>query len=167
MNRIVEEWNALIHEWMIAKGRVYICGLATTKDGAVFAAACAEGDDPVSPVYKSNYEMPLPQEDGSEKMTPIDEPQTIVTAAKTLRAPIGLWVGGQKFKVVRSEEALDHGEHTFRCVFCAKPKGGLHMVVTPKGTIILAIYNEDKGQQGADAKGAALDFAEYLANNGY
>lgn len=166
MADIVEEWNNLIRDWMISNQSASICGLAHIKDGAVFAAACTEGDV-VDSVYKSDYEIEMPQEDGTEKMTLVNEPEIIKCAAENLRAPRGLWIGGQKFKVVRTEDCCEQGEFTFKTLFCAKPKGGCCVVITPNGIIILAIYSEELGQQSSNAKTAALNFAEYLASNGY
>lgn len=107
------------------------------------------------------------QEDGTDKMVLVKEPETIKLAAENLRVPRGLWIGGQKFTIVRTEEACDQGDYTFKTLLCAKPKGGCCIVVTAKGTIIIAIYSADKGQSSANAKGAALNFGEYLSANGY
>lgn len=163
---IVAEWNERIHTWMITGKQVAVAGLAHVSDGAVFAAACTEGD-PVDMIYKPPYEVSMPQEDGTDKMTPVNEPDIIKFAAENLRAPNGLWIAGQKYKVVRTEDACDQGKHTFKTLFCAKPKGGCCVVVTPGGITILAIYSEELGQQSVGAKAAALAFGEYLADHGY
>lgn len=166
MADIVEEWCQLIHERMIANNSCCVCGLAQIKDGAVFAGACNEGN-PVDKIYKPDYQVPMPQEDGTETMTFVNEPTIIKSAAENLRAPLGLWIGGQKFKIVQTEEAYDQGDFKFKTLFCAKPRGGCCVVVTAGGIIILAIYSEELNQSSAKAKTAALDFGEYLSANGY
>lgn len=165
-NAAAEQWCELIDEWMVRPKHVVACALAKTSDGAVFAAACAEGD-PVEKVYKPAYEKDIPQEDGADIATKIDESSILKTTASTLRAPIGLWIGGTKYKVVRSESDCDHGDHNFKTVFCARPRGGCCLVITPGGLIIVALYSEDQGQSSSSARTAALNFGEYLAGHGY
>lgn len=111
--------------------------------------------------------MSMVQEDGTEKMVLVHEPEMIKFAAENLRAPRGLWLGGQKFTVVRTEEACDQGDYTFKTLLCAKPKGGCCVVVTAKGTVILSIYSAEQGHSLANVKAAALNFGEYLSANGY
>lgn len=163
---VTEQWCQLIDEWMVQPKHVVACALAKVSDGAIFAAACTEGDA-VDCVYKPLYEMELPQEDGTDKLTPIDESEILKSAAATLRAPLGLWIGGSKYKVVRSEAECDHGDYTFKTVFCARPRGGCCLVITPGGLVIVAVYNEDKGQNSSSAKTAALNFGEFLAKHDY
>lgn len=55
-DNVVEEWNELIRAKMISNNSCSVCGLAHIKDGAVFAAACSQGD-PVDSVYKPNYDV--------------------------------------------------------------------------------------------------------------
>lgn len=107
------------------------------------------------------------QEDGTDKLVEVNEPEIIKFVADNLRAPIGLWIGGLKFTVVRSEDACEQGDFTFKTVLCVRPGGGCHVVVTAKGLIILAIFQQSQGQSSNEAKTAALKFGEYLSENGY
>lgn len=50
---------------------------------------------------------------------------------------------------------------------CARPKGGAHLIKTQNGSIVIALYDEEKEQDKGNSRTTALAFAEYLHQSGY
>eukprot|EP00922_Rhytidocystis_sp_ex-Travisia-forbesii_P055455 GHVS01082108.1.p1 GENE.GHVS01082108.1~~GHVS01082108.1.p1 ORF type:complete len:165 (+),score=31.33 GHVS01082108.1:342-836(+) len=162
------DWDGVVKEWLVDPGQCSAGGLASTEDFAVYAAAAEENVDGWSLLYADDHTQEVLGEDG-ETMVSVDikEADTIKQAVEDGRAPNGMWLGTQKYKVVRQEKDFPYGELKFDLTFCAKTKGGCHIVKTEGGALIIAIYDEDKEQTAGNSKGAALAFAEYMAQQGY
>jgi len=163
----MSEWDATVREWLVAQGYCYAGGLANASDGAVYSAAASEEEDGWAYLYKDDHDEQIMNENDKEETVTITEANTIYQAITEYKAPHGVWIGGEKYKVVRQEPAFEFNDCTFDCVFCAKPKGGAHMIKTAGGTVVIALYSEEKDQASGNAKQVALAFAEYLATEGY
>eukprot|EP00923_Selenidium_pygospionis_P042397 GHVN01073352.1.p1 GENE.GHVN01073352.1~~GHVN01073352.1.p1 ORF type:complete len:107 (-),score=18.91 GHVN01073352.1:241-540(-) len=97
----------------------------------------------------------------------ISEPTTILQAVNDGTAPQGVWIGGVKYKVVLPQNQFEYNDQNYDIVLCAKSKGGLFLVKTTGGSIVVALYDEEKEQTKGGAKTTALAFAEYLVGEGY
>lgn len=162
----MSEWSATIQQWLIDPGYCYAAGLASAETGEAYAAA-GTTDDPMSCIYCADHEEKIPNEAGGEDEVVINEPLTILSAATEFSAPNGVWIGKEKYKIVRPEPEFEYNDETFCCVFCAKSKGGAYLVKTSGGSIVIALYDEEKEQSSGQAKTGALAFAQYLNQNGY
>eukprot|EP00922_Rhytidocystis_sp_ex-Travisia-forbesii_P055301 GHVS01081903.1.p1 GENE.GHVS01081903.1~~GHVS01081903.1.p1 ORF type:complete len:165 (-),score=34.76 GHVS01081903.1:457-951(-) len=162
------DWDGVVKEWLVDPGQCSAGGLTSTEDFAVYAAAGKEGTDGWSELYAEDHVQEVLDEDGETTISvTINEPATIKQAVEDGSAPHGLWLGGSKFKVVRQEKDFPYGELKYDLTFCARNKGGCHIVKTEGGAIIIAIYDEDQEQTAGNSKGAALAFAEYMAQQEY
>eukprot|EP00922_Rhytidocystis_sp_ex-Travisia-forbesii_P021704 GHVS01031776.1.p1 GENE.GHVS01031776.1~~GHVS01031776.1.p1 ORF type:complete len:185 (-),score=57.21 GHVS01031776.1:497-988(-) len=157
------EWDPTVKEWLVDPQQCCAGGLASTDDYAVYAAGAEEGVEAWGLLYAEDHEQEVLADDGESMITvTINEASTIKQAVEDGRAPNGLWLGGVKYKVVRQEKDFPYGENKFDITFCAKNKGGCHVVKTENGTVVIAMYDEDKEQTAGNSKSAALLFAEYM-----
>eukprot|EP01068_Selenidium_serpulae_P010807 Selendium_serpulae@DN5535_c0_g1_i5.p1 len=165
----MSEWDGTVKEWLVDGGYCSAGGLANAEDGVVYAAAASEeeGDEGWSVLYKDDHEVPVAQEDGSEVNETINEASTIRSAAIEFKAPKGLWIGGTKYKVVKPQQAFDYNDVTVDVINCAKEKGGCVLVKTSGGSIVIAMFDENKEQTNSGCMGAALAFAEFMISSGY
>merc|ERR1712217_643668 len=79
----------------------------------------------------------------------------------------GLWFGGNKYRMVRTDQE-SIAELETSIYFANRPKKGA--VVIPTNTqIVVALYDEEQAasQNGGNCKKAAMAFAEYLIQSGY
>lgn len=65
------------------------------------------------------------------------------------------------------EPGFEYGDAEFDTVLLAKPKGGAHLVKTPGGSVVIALYDEEKDQNKGASRISALGFAEFLHQQGY
>lgn len=160
------EWDAVVREWLIDSGYCSAGGIASASDGALYAAAAEEGVDAWAALYKEDYEMDVVGEEGETTVT-INEPETIRCAVEDGKAPYGMWLGGEKYRIVLQEQQYEHHDCKFDITFCAKSKGGCHIIKTENGSLIFALHDEEKEQTAGMAKGCALAFAEFMVQQGY
>merc|ERR1712060_61033 len=77
--------------------------------------------------------------------------------------PSGIWLGGMKHTLVREQELEVEGQ-TVTVRFLNRPKAGC-VIACSKDSIVLAFFDEDKGQKGGNATNACLKFVGYLFQN--
>uniref|UniRef100_UPI0001E3062A Inflammatory profilin n=1 Tax=Toxoplasma gondii TaxID=5811 RepID=UPI0001E3062A len=163
----MSDWDPVVKEWLVDTGYCCAGGIANAEDGVVFAAA-ADDDDGWSKLYKDDHEEDTIGEDGNAcGKVSINEASTIKAAVDDGSAPNGVWIGGQKYKVVRPEKGFEYNDCTFDITMCARSKGGAHLIKTPNGSIVIALYDEEKEQDKGNSRTSALAFAEYLHQSGY
>lgn len=159
-------WDQTIQEWLIDEGHCYAGALANKEDGQMYAAAPVADQEGWTYVFKDCHEEEVMQDDMSTTKVIIDETKALLSVATTFKAPpSGLWMGGEKYTVTRVSD-IEAGDTTLKVIFCNKPKKGV--VIIPTNTqIIIAMYSEEKGQEGRMANKTALAFAEYMVGAGY
>eukprot|EP00931_Biecheleriopsis_adriatica_P102015 TRINITY_DN7704_c0_g1_i4.p1 TRINITY_DN7704_c0_g1~~TRINITY_DN7704_c0_g1_i4.p1 ORF type:complete len:193 (+),score=62.18 TRINITY_DN7704_c0_g1_i4:66-581(+) len=164
-------WDNTIEEWLISEGYCYAGGLAQLEDGAFYAAAPQADEKGWGFIFKEEYEESVLQDDGeTEKKLPIQEAEGLKTLAETCKAPPpakgGLWVGGKKYRVTKTDEKFESGDATFKLIQTAVPKGGMVVAVT-QNQIVAGFFDEEKGQNNGNCTKAVVAFAEYLVGLGY
>eukprot|EP00930_Biecheleria_cincta_P067547 TRINITY_DN541_c0_g1_i2.p1 TRINITY_DN541_c0_g1~~TRINITY_DN541_c0_g1_i2.p1 ORF type:complete len:175 (-),score=40.40 TRINITY_DN541_c0_g1_i2:87-611(-) len=167
-------WDNTVEEWLTsteAGAYCYAGGLAQLEDGAFYAAAPQADEAGWGFIFKENYEESVLQDDGeTEKKMAINEAAALKKLADTCKAPPpaegGLWVGGTKYRVTKTDEKFESGDATFKLIQTAKPKGGMIVAVT-KTQIVAGFFDEEKGQTCGNATKAVVAFAEYLVGLGY
>mmetsp|Transcript_69299 Transcript_69299/g.133706 ORF Transcript_69299/g.133706 Transcript_69299/m.133706 type:complete len:170 (+) Transcript_69299:51-560(+) len=158
-----QSWDATIEEWLTAEGKCCAAGMAQQADGAFYAAAPQADEKGWGYIWKDPHEETITADDGvsEEKMT-INEAAALLAVATTGQAPKGgLWLGGKKYTVTQKNMAEEHKEVTFKYVFAAASKCGVHIVAT-ESQITCGFYSEEEGQTAGNAKAAVFDYAEYL-----
>lgn len=163
----MSEWDPVVREWLVDTGYCCAGGIANAEDGAVFSAAADDGDG-WSRLFKEDHEEDTLGEDG-ETVTKkvINEGSTLKAAMDTGSVPEGVWIGGVKYKLVQSEKKFEYNDQEFDTCLLAKNKGGAHLIKTVNGSIVVAMFDEEKDQDKGNSMGTALAFAEYLAQSGY
>ncbi|CEL94628.1 unnamed protein product [Vitrella brassicaformis CCMP3155] len=158
----------MCQEWLVDTGYCFAGGLASVENGAVYAAAPVAESAGWAYMYKEDHDEEFPNEtgDATETVT-INEPHNIKQAITEGRCPHGVWFGGVKYKVIRQDLNFESGDYSFNCVVLAKEKGGGHLVATPGGTIVIALFDENLEQTSGNCRRVALAFAEYLAEQQY
>eukprot|EP00930_Biecheleria_cincta_P067549 TRINITY_DN541_c0_g2_i1.p1 TRINITY_DN541_c0_g2~~TRINITY_DN541_c0_g2_i1.p1 ORF type:complete len:172 (-),score=45.98 TRINITY_DN541_c0_g2_i1:79-594(-) len=164
-------WDNTIEEWLIAEGFCYAGGLAQLEDGAFYAAAPMKDEAGWGFICKEDYSEEVLQDDGeTNKKIAIVEATALKILADTLKAPTpaqgGLWVGGTKYRVTRTDEKFESGDATIKLIQTAKPKGGMIVAVT-KSQIVAGFFDEEKGQTSGNCVKSVVAFAEYLVGLGY
>lgn len=162
----MSEWDQTVQEWLIDENHCVGGALCNIETGQVYAASAMDGDG-WQLMWRDDHEVPVCQEDGSEIMTKINEGATILAAASGERKPEGLWIGGEKFRIVRFQPKFDYNDQQYDVALCARSGGGMIIVKTHKTSIVLARFAEEKGQSQGNCRGAALAFAEFLSSEGY
>mmetsp|Transcript_75187 Transcript_75187/g.178683 ORF Transcript_75187/g.178683 Transcript_75187/m.178683 type:complete len:167 (+) Transcript_75187:111-611(+) len=163
-----ESWDAQLQEYMIDSEQCIAAGLAQLEDGAFYAAAPVAGEAGWGIIYKEDHEEDILQEDGeTTKKVTITESTTLKATIDNLKAPPeGLWLGGNKYRITKTDAKEESGDYTFKWVQGNYPKHGVHIVAT-NTQIIVGFYDEEKGQTSGNCKKATVDFAAYLASIGY
>eukprot|EP00921_Rhytidocystis_pertsovi_P011860 GHVQ01019211.1.p2 GENE.GHVQ01019211.1~~GHVQ01019211.1.p2 ORF type:complete len:163 (-),score=38.55 GHVQ01019211.1:116-604(-) len=160
------DWDSVVKEWLVDPGYCCAGGLTASEDCVVYSAA-ADDDSGWAKLYKDPHEQTVMGPDGeTEETVTITEADTIKTSVETGEAKQGLWLGGDKYRVVRIEKGFEYQDTKFDLVFAAKNKGGCFLVKT-ENSVVIALYDEEKDQTAGNAKGAALAFALYMAQQGY
>mmetsp|Transcript_29751 Transcript_29751/g.69174 ORF Transcript_29751/g.69174 Transcript_29751/m.69174 type:complete len:168 (+) Transcript_29751:84-587(+) len=161
-------WDQTIQEWIVDTGYAYAGALAQKEDGAFFAAAPVAGEAGWGFVFMEDHEVDVTQEDGETvKKETINEPTSLKYVVDNCKAtPSGLWLGGQKYRVVTGEPKFESGDYTFTQIFAAGTKKGVHISGTST-MIVAGFYDEEKGQTSGNCKKVVVAFAEYLASIGY
>lgn len=161
------DWDPVVKEWLIDTGYCCAGGIANADSGAVFSAAADDGDG-WSKLYADDHEEDVLQEDGeTTAKTTITEANTIKAAIETGSSPEGVWLGGTKYKIVQTEKKFEYNDQEFDTCLVAKNKGGAHLIKTINGSVVIAIFDEEKEQDKGNSKASALAFAEYLAQSGF
>eukprot|EP00971_Amphidinium_carterae_P156439 3100914-Amphidinium_carterae.1 len=143
-------------------------GLAQLEDGAFYAAAPTAEEAGWGIIFKEDHEEEILQEDGETvKKVTINEASTLKATIDNLKAPPeGLWLGGQKYRITRTDAKEEVGDTQCKWVQGNYPKHGVHIICT-NTQIIVGFYDEEKGTTSGNCKKATADFAAYLISIGY
>eukprot|EP00811_Abedinium_folium_P010474 NODE_19691_length_831_cov_15.950284.p1 GENE.NODE_19691_length_831_cov_15.950284~~NODE_19691_length_831_cov_15.950284.p1 ORF type:complete len:167 (+),score=35.80 NODE_19691_length_831_cov_15.950284:122-622(+) len=160
-------WDTTCVDWLVTPGHCCAGGFAAVKEGETAAGMMWAASD-WALLYKEDHEEEELQEDGETvKKTTINEPSVLHhSATKGTKPTGGLWVGGEKYKVIKAQSFDCANDETFQGVLCQKTKGGLFAACT-KETIVVGIYDENKGQNSGNCINCVLKCAEYLSSIGY
>eukprot|EP00450_Noctiluca_scintillans_P039645 CAMPEP_0194477128 /NCGR_PEP_ID=MMETSP0253-20130528/900_1 /TAXON_ID=2966 /ORGANISM="Noctiluca scintillans" /LENGTH=163 /DNA_ID=CAMNT_0039316055 /DNA_START=62 /DNA_END=553 /DNA_ORIENTATION=+ len=160
-------WDESLQEWTTATGNAEAAALAQLSDGAFYAACPTEGEAGWGIVFKDDHEEDILQADGETvKKVTVNEASTLLSVVTNLKAPAeGFWLGGNKYRITRTDENEECGDHTLKWIQANYPKHGVHIVVT-KSQIVVGFFDEDK-QSSGNCKKVTCDFAAYLAGEGY
>ncbi|CAE8636357.1 unnamed protein product [Polarella glacialis] len=116
-------------------------------------------------LFKEEHEETIMQEDMSEKPMQVNETiKNLVDKGACLQE--GLWLGGEKYKVVQKDMAVEEGEHTLGWILATRSKKGVHIIVT-NAQILVVNWDEEKGQTAGNCKKVASAFGAYLVGMGY
>lgn len=166
---MADEWSQWLQEYLIDTGNCYAAGLAQTTDHVIYAAAPVAGDEGWNKLYaEPGTKRPITQDDGTTKDIEITESEALRDALawpKGGNPPYGLWIGGIKYQLSNNDEEFELENGTVKWVFAAGKKSGAHIIATEKN-VIIALYDEEKGQVSGNCKSAAVDFAKYLKSEG-
>lgn len=163
----MSEWDDMVKEWLIDTGNACAGGLCSSADGSFYAASVDQGDA-WKTLVREDHEENVIQEDGvSEACEMINDQATICQAICEGKAPNGVWVAGNKYKIIRVEKDFQQNDATLNVIFCNRSQGGCFLVDTQNGTVVVAVYDESKEQSSGNCKKIALQLAEYLVSQGY
>merc|ERR1712127_206002 len=106
-------------------------------------------------VWEAAHEIDKEQDDGTTKKVKVDEGQVIAAACVEGRGAAcigqsGLWIGKWKYTITNSQK-MDVGsaERLVIAAAATKPEVG--------GTVVMGIYDEEKGQVKGNCMKAVLD----------
>ncbi|CDI87585.1 profilin family protein, putative [Eimeria praecox] len=163
-----QAWDTSVKEWLIDTGRVYAGGVASIADGCrLFGAAIDNDENPWSQLVKTGYQIDVIQEDGSTTQCDCDEAETLRQAIVDGRAPNGVYIGGVKYKLAELKKEFSFNDQNYDVAILGKNKGGGFLIRTPNDNVVVALYDEEKEQNKADALTTALNFADYLYQGGF
>ncbi|CAE8718281.1 unnamed protein product, partial [Polarella glacialis] len=120
------------------------------EDGAFYAAAPQAGEAHRlnagwGMIFSEDHEQLVMQEDMSEKTMLVNEAKCLKALVDTGKClPEGLWFGGEKFKVVQKDLAVEEGDQTIGWIFASRPKQGVHIILTT-AQILVVFFDESKG----------------------
>ncbi|KAL8428397.1 hypothetical protein ACSSS7_007257 [Eimeria intestinalis] len=163
-------WDGTVQEWLVDSGKVWGGAVANVSTGCRFFGAATDQpehpDGPWGAIAKSGYTIEVTQEDGSTKSEDCDESETIRQAVVDGKAPNGVYIGGTKYTLAEVKREFDESQ-PYDIALLTKNKGGGFLIKTPNGTVAVALYDEEKGQNKVDAFNTALAFADFLYNGGF
>nr|AAW31899.1 19 kDa sporozoite antigen [Eimeria tenella] len=163
-----QAWDTSVREWLVDTGRVFAGGVASIADGCRLFGAAVEGEGNAwEELVKTNYQIEVPQEDGTSISVDCDEAETLRQAVVDGRAPNGVYIGGTKYKLAEVKRDFTFNDQNYDVAILGKNKGGGFLIKTPNENVVIALYDEEKEQNKADALTTALNFAEYLHQSGF
>lgn len=161
-------WDSSVQEWLIDTGKVCGGGVASISDGCrLFGAATDSGGNAWDEMVKSGYQIEIVNEDGSTQQADCVESDTVKQAIVDGKAPNGVYIGGTKFKLAELKKDFEHNGQNYDIAILGKNKGGGFLIKTPNDNVVIAVYDEEKEQNKADALSTALNFADYLYQGGF
>lgn len=167
---VQQSWDDILQEYCVNTGHIKAAALAKLEDLQFYAAAPIEGDEGWNLLFKEDHQEEILQDDESTRSVTINETQTLKAALETdlkvSGAPKnGLWLGGEKFKVLQRDPEFDTGAaEKFTWVLATRPKKGVHILAT-KRSVLVCLYDEEKGQTSGNCKHKAIEMANYLAKD--
>lgn len=154
------EWDIFLQQWLVDPGYASAAGLAGA-DGYFYAATPSW-----DAVWWEEHVENILQDDDSVVPMQINETSCLLEALTSGTAPLGVWFGGNKYKVITREADFKSGDNTFTWLFVKRPMMGVHIVSTG-ASIIVGIYDEEQQQTSGNCKHGVVAVAEYLAQSGY
>lgn len=158
-------WQPFADLLLIGKGDINECLICRKSDALVYASAAADNTKPCDFGLKE-YETELPQEDGTDKLTTIDELGALL---RLMNSPLGtrptggIRVNQVKYQYLRGAEDLASKCNT---VYGKKSKGGVVICATAS-VIVVATYDELKGHSAANCGAIVSDMCGNLNRAGY
>eukprot|EP00397_Hematodinium_sp_SG-2012_P036256 GEMP01039121.1.p1 GENE.GEMP01039121.1~~GEMP01039121.1.p1 ORF type:complete len:172 (+),score=35.44 GEMP01039121.1:37-552(+) len=160
-------WDTILQDWLINPKTCSAVALASRSDFIMYAAAPTENEAGWNMVYAADREEMIMQDDGSEKAIFINEAATLKDACerdlqKDGPPKTGLWLGGEKYKLVQMDRTLEStAGSSFVWMLASRPKKGVHIICTAV-TVIVCFYDESLGQTTGNCKNAAVEMADFL-----
>ena len=71
------------------------------------------------------------------------------------------------FGPMMQKRDFTYNDQNYDVAILGKNKGGGFLIKTPNDNVVIALYDEEKEQNKADALTTALAFAEYLYQGGF
>lgn len=156
-------WDNTLEEWLLAEGFCCAASLANLTDGELYAAAPVAGEQGWAMMHADEGEREVLAGEGeSTTKVWIKEADCIRCVAEGGTPPNGLWIAGEKYRILRQETHDISGEQV-RVTLARLGKKGIVFCNT-KTQVIVAKYDEsisDKQVVGNATK-AIMNFAEYL-----
>ena len=162
----MSSWDEILEQNVVSDGSCIVAGLANAADCAFYAAAPVANSFGWAGVWSEPHVQQIEVDVDRFENVQIEESRILHQALITGSAPHGLWLGKNKYKVVRLDTDFEVAGKAVRLLFASRPKGGVHIASTGT-TVLIGVYSEERGQTSAAARQAVLRFAEYLLNNGY
>merc|ERR1712083_1194096 len=136
-------------------------------DCVIYGAAAMDGVEKWGAVIKEgDYEADLKVDDDTTNKVSVDETNLlweIIDKGVKGSYPSGIWLAGVKHTLVREQELEVEGQNVKMCML-SRPKGGC-VIACSKDSIVMAFFDEDKGQKNGNATNACLKFVGYLFQN--
>lgn len=161
----MSSWDEILHQQLVQPGACFAAALgnAPPELGLYAVAPPTSG---WSHILAPDHVEQIQVDTDQFSAVNISEISTIKAAIMEGRVPHGIWMGKTKYKLVQYDPSYEIANTRTVCIFANRPKGGAHIICTPK-TVIIGLYSEDLGQISGNAKRAVTRFAEYLVENGY
>jgi len=154
-------WQPFVDTMLIAKGNVTEALICAKSDGKMWASSNAET------FSLKTYEAEVTQEDGSDKLTLIEEAKNLTSLMNsspgTRPGALGLRINGVKYQFLKGFEEENAGCYT---VYGKKTRGGC-CIVTTKRAIIVAVFDEGQNHTGTGCNASMSDLAKHLNSLGY
>lgn len=167
-------WDGTVQEWLVDGGKVWAGGVCSIASGCrFFGVAHDQPRDPDNPeaawlpVVKSGYKIDVTKPDGTVESVDCDESETIRQAIVDGKAPNGVYIGGVKYQLTEIKRDFENNGQNYDIAILGRTKGGGFLIKTPNDNVAVALFDEEKEQNKADALGAALLFADYLYQGGF
>ncbi|CDJ60740.1 profilin family protein, putative [Eimeria maxima] len=162
-------WDTSVKEWLVDTGRVCAGAVASLADeGRIFGCAIDnENESAWEKLIKNNYKIEMMKEDGEIELIDCYEHELLRHAIVDGKAPNGVYIGGIKYKLAEVKRDFTYNDQNYDIAILGKNKGGGFLIKTPNDNVVVALYDEEKEQNKADALTTALAFAEYLYQGGF
>merc|ERR1711976_266773 len=164
-----EAWNATCKEWLIDEGYCYAGGVAGKADCVFYGAAAMDGLDKWECVFKDPRTETITISDEETQQVQVDETNIlweVITNGTKGKYPSGVWIGGGKYTLVRSQDLEVQGKEV-TVIFGAKkvaegekPKGVC--ICCSDQSVVLGFNDEGRGQNGGNCQKAVLNMVGYL-----
>ena len=159
-------WQPFVDLLLIGKGDVNECLICRRSDGLLYANGAAGEKSENVTFNLQKYEAEVAQEDGTDKLTAIDEVGALLrlmTSPVGTRPTGGIRVNQVKYQFLRGAE--DDGSKC-NTVYGKKSKGGVIVSIT-NSVIVVATYDETKGHSAANCGAIVTDVCGHLFKAGY
>lgn len=164
-------WDNTVQEWLVNTNKVWAGGVCSVSNGCKFFGVATDQPDhpdgPWGPVVKSGYQAEMTQSDGTKAVVDCDESETIRQAIIDGKAPSGVYLGGDNYRLTEVKRDFEHNGQNYDIAILGKTKGGGFLVKTPNDSVALCLFDEEKNQNKVDALSTVLNFAEYLTQGGF
>jgi len=167
---VAGSWDQILQEWCVDTQHITAAALAQCSDFQFYAAAPTANEEGWALLYKEDHDEQILQQDETELTVKINEATTLKEAVETdlkTSGPSknGLWLGGEKYKVIQRQDDFESKDAKFVWVLATRPKKGVHIIST-KTSVLVCMYDEEKGQSSGNCKNAAVAMADYLVSEG-